>query len=68
MNVLVRHMVKRYGEGATLALIERAHARSVEPLKRLPSPAREELMQAFNRVYPKPRPSTAQIISFKPAS
>jgi len=66
--VLIRHMVERYGEDATLALIEGAHAKSIEPLKRLPSPVREELMQAFKWVCPKPRPSTAQIISFKPAS
>jgi len=67
-DVLIRHMVGLYGENATLALIEGAHAKSIEPLKRLPSPVREELMQAFGRVCPKPRPSTAQIISLKPAS
>ena len=48
--MLIRHMVERYGGDATLALIEGAHAKSIEPLKRLPSPVREELMQAFNRV------------------
>jgi len=65
--VLIRHMVERYGEDATLALIEGAQAKSIEPLKRLPSLVREELMQAFNRVCPTRR-STAQIILFKPAS
>ena len=49
-DVLIRHMVGLYGENATLALIEGVHAKSIGPLKRLPSPAREKLMQAFNRV------------------
>ena len=47
-DVLIRHM--RYGGDATLALIEGVHGKSIGPLKRLPSPAREKLMQAFNRV------------------
>ena len=63
---LFHRAVAVFGENNLPAIIDAVKSMSKEPLKRLPSLLREQLMDIFDSLlpWPKPRPA-AQVIPFK---